>query len=282
MTTKTASKNARWFREHGIQPERKKCTACGWFVKHCLKWSKEITPSDMSCRSFQRMIKTKEMQIGIFNKLYTSDYVYILDFPKEDVDDKRRRISVQGVGENFIFLEMILKEDIIPKLHDRVYIGNGYRPVIDHVKRQISYKELTKTGQEEFLKIIYKLVIVNEQRFVRFFNQSNWITRKLHVIGLLAHVNIYQQEKIIREKDNGSFISFQDIETRTGITPSVAIANRILCELNNRVKYLLFVNVFDKDLRQSKKKENKENKEKNKRYWNHKKLIRMKLIRNTI
>lgn len=263
MGTKIAGKYGRWFKEHGIQPEKKLCIECGWFAGYCLKWSKETNSFNTSCHFFQRKINPKQTQISIFKtRRYVSDYVYILDLlPKY-----KKKPIVQGVGEKtFTFVEMTAKEDIIPKIHDRVYIGNGYRPVISHVNRRIPYQELTTFGQSEFLKIVDNLILINEDRFVRFFNESNWITPKLHLIGLLAHINASKQERILREKDKKPFISFQDIEMRTGISPLIVVTNRILCELKNRVKYLLFIDQYEKDLEQKMNK--KKNKDKKSRRW---------------
>jgi len=245
MGTKQGGKLGLWIKEHGIQPEGHKCLECCWFVENCLKWSEEKNPFDKSCHYFQRK-SNKSIPYKI-NQNAREEYAYILDFlPYGRSDDKRpmykKKPIVLGVGEkNFIFFEMMPKKDILPKIDDRVYIGDGDRQVIDHIKRRISYQELNAGARKELKGIIDKLIMANEKKYVRFFNESTWITMKLHELGLLAHINNSKQGRIIKEKEKKPFDSFTDIEMRTSISPSLAISNRILCELNNPVKYLLFV-----------------------------------------
>lgn len=251
MVTKQERKYRLWINRHGKLPEKHTCSECGWFVENCLKWSKQTKPFDRSsCKDFQRkankFIPSKKIQN--IKKDAKEEHAYILDILLLGrSDDKRpmylKKPIVLGVGEkNIVFFEMILRKDISLNFGDRVYIGNGDRQVIDSVERRISYQELTPLARIELGKIIDKLIKANEKKYVKFFNESYWITRKLHILGLLAHINNSEQEKIIKEKGKKQFISFLDIEKRTGISPILAIANRIRCELENSVEYPLFVN----------------------------------------
>ncbi|MBU2617944.1 MAG: DUF655 domain-containing protein, partial [Euryarchaeota archaeon] len=71
------------------------------------------------------------------------DYVWVLDYlPYGHPDDPRpvyqKKPIVHGVGEShFVLLESIPKEGIVPEVHKKVYIGEGDREEIDHVKRRL-------------------------------------------------------------------------------------------------------------------------------------------------
>ncbi len=187
--------------------------------------------------------------ITLGKKLEKEDVAYILDYlPYGRSDDTRpmyqKKPLVQGVGEkHFVLMEMIPKENVVPKTQDRVYIGEGDRPVIDHVKRRISYNELTHGAQMELPSMIEKMVLANENRFLSFFNEAYPITTRLHMLELLPGIGKKLMWGIIDERKKGVFASFKDLVERVkGLhTPEKLIANRVLEELkDDNIKYRVF------------------------------------------
>ncbi|MDP2846200.1 MAG: DUF655 domain-containing protein [Candidatus Methanoperedens sp.] len=187
--------------------------------------------------------------ITLGKKPEKEDIAYILDYlPYGRSDDARpmyqKKPLVQGVGEkHFVLMEMIPKENVAPKTQDRVYIGGGDRPVIDHVKRRITYNELTHGAQMELPFVVEKTVLANESRFLSFFNEAYPITTRLHMLELLPGIGKKLMWGIIEEKKKGTFASFKDLVDRVkGLhAPEKLIAHRVLDELkDDNIKYRVF------------------------------------------
>lgn len=189
------------------------------------------------------------MMITIGKKQEKENFAYVLDYlPYGRSDDTRpmyqKKPLVQGVGEkHFVLMEMTPKENVIPKTHDKVYLGEGDRPVIDHVKRRITYNDLTHGAQIELPVVIEKIVLANENQFLAFFNEAYPITTRLHMLELLPGIGKKLMWGIIEERKKGMFASFKDIVERVkGLhTPEKLIAHRVLDELkDDNIKYRVF------------------------------------------
>ncbi|MFA4936659.1 MAG: DUF655 domain-containing protein, partial [Candidatus Methanoperedens sp.] len=93
------------------------------------------------------------------------DTAYILDYLHYGRSDDSRPMYqkkplIHAIGEkHFVLMELIPKENVVPNVYDKVYIGDGDRPVIDHVKRRITYNELTHGAQLELPAVIEKIVL---------------------------------------------------------------------------------------------------------------------------
>ena len=187
--------------------------------------------------------------ITLGKKPEKEDIAYILDFlPYGRSDDPRpmyqKKPLVQGVGEkHFVLMEMAPKENVAPKSQDKVYIGEGDRPVIDHVKRRITFSELSHGAQMELPSVIEKIVLTNESRFLSFFNDAYPITTRLHMLELLPGIGKKLMWGIIEEKKKGKFASFKELVERVkGLhAPEKLIAHRVLDELKDEtIKYRIF------------------------------------------
>jgi len=140
-------------------------------------------------------------------------------------------------------MELIPKENVVPNVYDRVYIGDGDRPVIDHVRRRIAYNELTHGSQLELPSVIEKIVLANEIQFLAFFNDAYPITTRLHMLELLPGIGKKLMWGIIEEKKKGKFTDFKNLVDRVkGLhAPEKLIAHRVLDELKEDIiKYRVF------------------------------------------
>ncbi|HID26346.1 MAG TPA: DUF655 domain-containing protein [Methanosarcinales archaeon] len=184
-------------------------------------------------------------------KLEKEDIAWILDYlpygcPGDSRPAYQKKPIAQGIGEKyFVLVEMVPKEGMVPQIQDRVYIGEGERDIIDHVKRRLEYEELTHGAQLELENTLEKIIKHenNEPRFTNFFNTANPITNRKHMLELLPGIGKRLMWAILEERKKGDFVSLKDIEKRVkGIhAPEKTIAHRIIDELKNKnIKYRIF------------------------------------------
>jgi putative nucleotide binding protein len=183
------------------------------------------------------------------NKPEREEYAWILDYlpygnPNDNRPTYQKKPLVQGVGDSqFVLMELIPKEGSIPDIQSRVYIGEGERDAVDHVKHRVSFNDLSSGAQLELPFVLEKSVKHHEERFVKFFNDAHPITTRLHMLELLPGIGKKLMWAIIDERKKGNFKSFEDLHARVGAmhTPEKVIVNRILEELkDDNIKYRLF------------------------------------------
>ncbi len=176
-------------------------------------------------------------------------YARVLDYlPYGHPDDTRpvyqKKPLVQAIGEErFVLMELSPKKNKIPAVHDRVYIGEGEREVIDHVVKKLKYEDLTQTAKVELRYVIEEIVKDNEARFIRVFNDAKPITTRLHTLDLFPGIGKKLMWAILEERKKGEFASFEDLTNRVkGLYhPEKIIAKRIEDEIiNENVKYRIF------------------------------------------
>ena len=178
------------------------------------------------------------------------DYVFILDYLPQGHPDrksfKKEPISY-GVGEGeFKLLELTPHPDSIMNIGDRVYIGKDLdkREKILHVKRRVNYSELTSAAQSELPFIIEDIINRNQEKFIRFFNEAQAISTRLHMLELLPGLGKKSMWHILEERKKRPFSSFDDLEERVSSLhqPVKLLVKRIIQEMgDNSQKYRLFI-----------------------------------------
>jgi len=178
------------------------------------------------------------------------DYARILDYLPQGLPDERkfkREPIAYALGEDqFKLFELVPKSDINLSVGDRVYIGKDLdlRQEILHVKRRINYSELTNAAQSELPFVIHEIIKNNEPRFVRFFNESQSITTRFHMLELLPGLGKKTMWSILEERKKGEFKSLKEVEERVPTAHQVEklLVKRIEEELSDPTeKYHLFV-----------------------------------------
>ncbi|HJJ46701.1 MAG TPA: DUF655 domain-containing protein [Methanocorpusculum sp.] len=173
----------------------------------------------------------------------------VLDFLQWGYGDDKRPINqrepiILAIGtEQFKLLELIVKKDKAINLHDKVYIGDGERKVVERVKRRLSFDELTPTAKGEIEQVVDAIVAETEARFVEFYNTAVPISLKMHMLNLLPGFGKKMLSDTLAERQKKPFESFADIKARvkTIQKPERFIRERILLELENpNEKYNLF------------------------------------------
>ncbi len=160
----------------------------------------------------------------------------VLDFLPKGHATGRPDPIVQLLGDKyFTILEAIAREGVTLKHGDKVYIGDGERKEIDHVKRRIAIADLTTFAKSELPFIVEKVVRDNEARFVEFYNKSQPISTRTHQLELLPGVGKKHMFDMLDERKKGPFKSFEDIKARVRLLPDPAglIAKRIFMEIEN-------------------------------------------------
>jgi putative nucleotide binding protein len=172
----------------------------------------------------------------------------ILDYlPYGRAPDSRsyqKQPLVQAVGEaNFVLMEMTPKEGVVPAPGTRVYIGSGSRDIIDHVNRRIEYPDLSNSAKLELPYQIQSIVLENEARFIRYFNEAGPITTRMHALELLPGIGKKLMWAILNERKKGAFKGYADLMERVkGLHyPEKLVAKRVEDELvDDRIKYRVF------------------------------------------
>jgi putative nucleotide binding protein len=170
------------------------------------------------------------------------DYARILDYLPQGLPDEkmfRREPAAYALGEDQF-------KDAKLAVGDRVYIGKdlNLRQEILHVKKRISFNELTHAAQSELETVVMQIIGNKEARFVQFFNEAQAITSRFHMLELLPGLGKKTMWAIVEERKKGPFKDLADLETRVPLAHQIDkhVAKRIEAELANPdEKYRLFV-----------------------------------------
>lgn len=177
------------------------------------------------------------------------EYAHILDFLPDGRPDAPQRTGepvAYSIGEDrFTLLELIPKDDARLLIGDRVYVGKetDERKEISRVKGRISFEEMTHVAQEEAKNVIQRIVEDNEDKYLRFFNEAQSVTTRLHMLELVPGLGKKLMWAILEERKKKSFESFEDIEERVkGVhRPAKLVADRVVKEMTDPTeKYHLF------------------------------------------
>ena len=154
------------------------------------------------------------------------DYGLVLS-AKEGEDKKSARI-VGTAYFQLVDFELNLDSDV--KSQDKIFIGRGSE-IIKQERSQLSYDDLNKDEEFELEKAVHSIVIANEPKYVKFFNEQSKDASQLH---LLDEISRKLGSKILTEKElNGDFESFEDIDKRIRFIESSKdlIVKRVLYEI---------------------------------------------------
>ncbi len=178
------------------------------------------------------------------------DFAYILDYLPQGSPSEmsfKHEPTCYAVGsEEFKLFELVPRPGVVTSPGDRVYIGKEMdrREHIIHVKRRLSYDELTSNSQSELPHTLEHVVLDQEPRFIRFFNEAQPITTRLHTLELLPGLGKKSMWSIIEERKKEKFRDFADLRQRVPAfhSPAKIVARRITEELSNQEqKYRIFV-----------------------------------------
>jgi len=168
----------------------------------------------------------------------------ILDFLPNGYPLEGRMMPVaQAIGaSNFVLLQLVPRHGVSLQLKEEVYIGEGKRDKIHYILGRLPKNKLTETAKMQLAEHIEKTVQEREEKYVRFFNESQPINTRLHQLELLPGFGKKHTQAIIEARKSKPFASFEDIKQRVKNIPDPkkAIEKRLTLELQEDEKYLLF------------------------------------------
>ena len=150
----------------------------------------------------------------------------------------------QGIGvEHLSLLELIPKKGVHLQPHQIVYIGEGKRDEIHHIKGKITVDRLTSTARNELKHVISKIVNDNQEKYVAFFNKAQPLSMRMHQLELLPGLGKKHMWEVLDARRVKPFESFEDLKTRVKLLPDPAqiVAKRILAEIEGNEKHKIFV-----------------------------------------
>jgi putative nucleotide binding protein len=177
------------------------------------------------------------------------EYAYILDFLPQGIPSsgfsKKEPVCYALGDEEFKLFELVVKPNVPVTIGERTFIGKDSpaqkRDVIDHVKRRITYDDLTSNATSELEYVVTDIVMADQAKYVRFFNIAEAISMKKHLLEELPGLGKKSLNVILEERKKGDFKDFADLAQRTAIkNPEKLIVDRILLEIQDpdRKRYL--------------------------------------------
>ena len=175
----------------------------------------------------------------------THAYVIQVIPPKIYLRDSRPHgeTIIQSIGEsNLTLFDLAPKHGVTVHPQERVSIQKNTRSKIDHIRRRISYDDLTPESIENLSLVVEIIVTKHEQKYVKFFNEAKPLTTRMHSLQLLPGIGQTLMWALLEERKREPFNSFDDIAARTKLqNPKKAITSRIIDEIKEEVKRWLFV-----------------------------------------
>jgi putative nucleotide binding protein len=152
---------------------------------------------------------------------------------------------IQCIGEEFFtLLEALVKEGLLLKPNDRVYVGKASREEVTYIIGRISFDELTAAAKAELPSVVGRIVLNREKWFINFFNTARAITPRMHALELVPGIGKKYMWQVINERERKAFASYDDLQKRTELpNPVKLITKRVLEELEGDSKYRLFTRV---------------------------------------
>ena len=176
------------------------------------------------------------------------EYAYVLDcMPQSSIASRgmKKETICYAVGDQeFKLFELVPKDGVELFSGDRVYIGKDQklREQIDHVKRRIEHKDLSNFASGELEHVVLQIVMANQDRFIRFYNDAQPLTLKKHMLEELPGLGKKMMQAILEERKKAPFKDFADLDARVPMLKGGAklIVERIILEISDseRRRYL--------------------------------------------
>lgn len=173
------------------------------------------------------------------------EYAIVLDYlPNGYALEKRRLPLAQAIGEkNLTLLEIVPRRGESFEIGERVYIGEGKRDKVSYIFGRLKREKITEAGKNQLQEVIKKIVKENEEEYLKFFNESFAINKRVHQIELLPGMGKKHMQEILKEREIKPFESFEEMKGRIQNLPDPekTIEKRIFQELTNLERFNLFV-----------------------------------------
>ena len=180
------------------------------------------------------------------------EHAYVLDYlplgkPSTGKATFRATPVVQLLGEEyFTLLEAEAEKGTTLELRERIYVGKTMpRDKVSHITGRINHDDLTSTAKSELPFVVENIVSNRKDRFIKFFNEAQAITSRMHALELLPGIGKKYMWMILDQRERKPFTSFKDLQERVVIPdPMKIVCKRILDELMEEPKYRIFTRPF--------------------------------------
>ncbi|HIQ13002.1 MAG TPA: DUF655 domain-containing protein [Thermoprotei archaeon] len=164
------------------------------------------------------------------------DFAVLLDIYKKG------NLSIgQVIGERYLkLMEFQLDPDVDFRELERVFVGHGKRK-IKRFLRHLSYTQLTENAKKRLGKAIEKILLMEEEKWVDFFNKAGPVSHRGHSLELLPSIGKKKVMTIIEEREDAPFESYNDIRERVGIDPISALRDKILEEIKGMSQHVILL-----------------------------------------
>ncbi len=168
----------------------------------------------------------------------------ILEYLPNGYPLERKMMPIaQAIGKtNLTLLELVPRREVTMDIDEEVYIGEGKRDKVYYILGRLKREKLTEAAKNQLQEVIARTVKEQEEKFVKFFNESPAINKRLHQIELLPGLGKKHTKEILNQREEKEFESFKDMKERVQNLPDPekAIEKRIFQELTNIERYNLF------------------------------------------
>lgn len=173
------------------------------------------------------------------------EYAIILEYlPYGYPLEKKRLPLAQAIGKhNFTLLQVVPRRGIKLEVGEEVYIGTGKREKIQYILGRCPREKLTENSKIHLKELVEEQVNIQEERFIKFFNEAEPINTRLHQLELLPGFGKKNAKAILDARESEPFKSFDDIRKRVPNIPDPrkSIEKRIYEELTNIERHNLFI-----------------------------------------
>jgi putative nucleotide binding protein len=172
--------------------------------------------------------------------------VYVLDILQHGGVDKPNHswapICQAMEVPSFQLFDIVLNKGHTVQLQQKIIISGENGP-LGKVQRRLNYDKLTPTSKDMIKAVLGLYISEDEERFVKFINNSAPITIKRHSLEVLPGVGKKLMWEIVNARNIKSFENFADLNERVpGFKTVEVFKKRIIEELNDPdQKHFLFV-----------------------------------------
>ncbi|MEK6950474.1 MAG: DUF655 domain-containing protein [Nanoarchaeota archaeon] len=163
-------------------------------------------------------------------------------YPFDTATLKRPIVQVLGLS-HLTLLELIPKKGVPLQAYQEVYIGEGRREEIHHIKGRIPFEKLTATAKNELPHALEQVIGNDEKRFIDFFNKAQPLTMRMHQLELLPGMGKKHMWEVLEARKAKPFDNFEDLKVRVKLLPDpkTIVVRRIMAEIEGKEKYKVFV-----------------------------------------
>lgn len=150
----------------------------------------------------------------------------------------------QAVGTSgFTLLQLVPRRGEKFEVGEVAYIGDGKREKVQYILGRCPREKLTETSKFELAEFVEGVIKKDERKFVKFFNEAQAMSTRLHQLELLPGLGKKHMTSILKAREEKDFESFDDIKRRVPNMPlpEKLIEKRIIEELTEIKRYNLFI-----------------------------------------